>query len=127
MTLRVTLGSTAPRSGLSPYVLGLGLAGDPYTLRTMVSVYSPTGGAVVGMTLDGAGTSFGSGSDRRRSVARVAVDLKPGSKRTLAVTLLTGVPPKGGESTVIPRLWTTPAISPWRQSVRSADGCPLSR
>ena len=44
LRLRVTLRSSAPKSGLSESVLGLGLAGDPYTVRTLVSVHSPAGG-----------------------------------------------------------------------------------
>jgi hypothetical protein len=127
LTLRVSLGSTAPRSGLSPYVLGLGLAGDPYTLRTMVSIYSSTGGTVVSMKLDGTAASFGSGKDRRRAVGRIAVDLKPGTTRTLDVALLTGVPGNGAESAVVPQLRTTPGITAWSGSVRTADACSNRR
>jgi hypothetical protein len=127
LTLRVTLGSTAPRTGLSPYVLGMGLAGDPYTVRTVVSIYSSTGGVVDAMALDGQPTPFGSGRDRRRAVGIVTVDLKPGTKRTLEVSLLTGIPAVGSDSTLKPRLWTTPGVNPWKQSVGSADGCPISR
>jgi hypothetical protein len=125
--LRVTLGSTAPRTGLSPYVLASETSGDPYTLRTMVSVYSSTGGTVVGVKLDGTAANFGSGTDRRRSVARIAVDLKPGATRTLDVALLTGVPRKGGGSAVFPQLRTTPGITAWSSSVRTADGCASRR
>jgi hypothetical protein len=127
LKLKVVLGSTAPKSGLSEYVLGLGLAGDPYTVRTVVAVYGSTGGAMDSVTLDGKAVSFGSGRDRRRAVGIVAVDLKPGTERTLEVDLLTGVPRTGGDTTVTPRLWTTPGVRPWEQSVRSADGCPNTR
>ncbi|HEU4348278.1 MAG TPA: hypothetical protein VFR35_10865, partial [Actinoplanes sp.] len=127
LALRVTLGSTAPKAGLPPYVLGMGLAGDPYTIRTVVSIYSPTGGALDSMELDGEPTRFGSGRDRRRSVGIVTVDLKPGAERTLRVAMLTGVPRTGRDAPVVPRLWTTPAVNPWERSVRSADGCPIGR
>jgi hypothetical protein len=127
LKLRVVLGSTAPKSGLSEYVLGLGLAGDPYTVRTVVAIYGPTGGALNSIALDGEPVSFGSGRDRRRSVGIVAVDLKPGTERTLEVDLLTGVPRTGGDAKITPRLWTTPGVQPWEQSVRSADGCPITR
>lgn len=127
LKLRVVLGSTAPKSGLPPYVLGLGLAGDPYTVRTVVAVYGSTGGAMSGIALDGKQAPFGSGRDRRRPVGIVAVDLKPGTERTLEVDLLTGVPSSGGDATITPRLWTTPGVRVWEQSVRSADGCPSSR
>ena len=120
MRLRVTLGSTAPTSGLPPYVLGLRLSGDAYTVRTVVSVYSSTGGAVSRMTLDGEPVSFGAGRSRRR-------DVKPGARRTLEVVLLTGTPPAGSDGSLSPRLWTTPAVRPWKQSVGTADGCPIGR
>jgi hypothetical protein len=127
VTLRVTLGSTAPKAGLSSYVLGLGLAGDPYTVRTNVSIYSPTGGTVLEAKLDGDKQPFGSGGDRRRAVGTVTVDLKPGTSRTLEVTMLTGVPANGYGPTVTPRLVTTPGVVPWPQSTRSADGCPRNQ
>ena len=127
LKLRIVLGSTAPKSGLPPYVLGLGLAGDPYTLRTIVAVYGSTGGVMDGVLLDGEPVSFGSGRDRRRPVGVVAVDVKPGTKRTLDVDLLTGVPRTGGDTTITPRLWMTPGVRPWTQSVQSADGCPTTR
>jgi hypothetical protein len=125
--LRVTLGSTAPKTGLPPYVLGMGMAGEPYTIRTVVSIYSPTGGALDSMELDGEPTRFGSGRDRRRSVGIVTVDLKPGAERTLQVTMLTGVLPTGRDAPAVPRLWMTPGVNRWEQSVRSADSCSPSR
>jgi hypothetical protein len=126
LRLRVTLRSAVPRRGLSPYVLGLGLAGDPYTVRTVVSIYSPSGGSLMGMRLDGAPRSFGAGADGPRSVGMVAVDLKPGAAKTLEATLLTGVPP-AGDDTVAPQLWTTPAVTAWHKSVETADGCGSGR
>jgi hypothetical protein len=127
ITLRIVLGSTAPRSGLPSYVLGLGLAGDPYTIRTNVVVYSPTGGTMVGMRLDGVRQPFGSGRERRRAVGIITVDVRPGARRTLDATMLTGVPAGGYGPTVTPRLWTTPGVVPWRRMVHSGDGCPGSR
>jgi hypothetical protein len=105
----------------------MGLAGDPYTMRTVVAVYGSTGGTLKSIALDGKRVSFGSGRDRRRAVGIVAVDLKPGTERTLEVDLLTGVPRTGGDATITPRLWTTPGVRAWEQSVRSADGCPYAR
>jgi hypothetical protein len=127
ITLRVVLGSTAPKSGLPAYVLGLGLAGDPYTVRTNVSVYSPTGGAIAGMRLDGEKRSFGSGRDRRRAVGIITVDVRPGTRRTLDVTMLTGVPAGGYGTTVTPRLWTTPGLVSWDRMIHSGDGCRNTR
>ena len=96
-------------------------------MRTVVAVYGSTGGAMNSITLDGKPVSFGSGRDRRRAVGIVAVDLKPGTERILEADLLTGVPSTGGDAKITPRLWTTPGVRAWEQSVRSADGCPYTR
>ncbi|HEX9999955.1 MAG TPA: DUF4012 domain-containing protein [Actinoplanes sp.] len=127
LSLRVTLGSTAPESGLSPSVLGLGLAGHPYTLRTVIALYSPTGGSIGTLQLDRVERPFGSGRDRRRAVGVVTVDLQPGSERTLDVTMLTGVPRGGYGGTVTPRLRTTPGVAPWPKLVVSGTGCSTTR
>jgi hypothetical protein len=125
--LRVTLGSTAPSSGLSKSVTGLALAGDPYTIRTNVSIYSPTGGTVMDERLDGARPPVKAGSERRRWVSIVTVDLKPGQSRTLEADLLTGIPPAGAGPTLQPRLWTSPGANPWKLTVLPADDCRPTR
>jgi hypothetical protein len=127
LTLRVDLGSTAPKTGLSRHVLGLGLAGNPYTVRTNVSVYSPVGGALVAMDLDGEPKPFGTGRDRRRAVGIATLDVPPGTTRTLRVRLLSGVPADGYTGKVTPRLWLTPGIAPWPQTTESGQECPSSR
>jgi hypothetical protein len=125
LRLRVTLGSTAPSSGLPAYVLGLGLAGDPYTIRTNVLVFSPTGGGVVQARLDGQPVSQGSGVERGRNVSVVTVDLRPGTTRNLDVTLLTEALDAVGREhpAVTPQLWTTPGVMPWATTVASGAAC----
>lgn len=116
--LRVTLSSAAPRSGLTRSVLGLGLAGDPYTVRTLVYVFSPVGGAVREGRLDGAPINLGSGTERRRQVAVATVETPPGGSRTLDLTLLTPVGSAGG-----PELFLTPTANPWTTRVGPASSC----
>ncbi|MCW3842577.1 DUF4012 domain-containing protein [Micromonospora yasonensis] len=118
LRLRVTVHSTAPRSGLSKSVTGLALSGDRYTARTFVSVYSPTGGAVLGGRLDGRDTAMGSGTDGRRQVVVANVGVKPGLTRTLDLTLLTG---RTGAGTA--ELALTPTVTPWTTQVVSAPSC----
>ncbi|MEU5950250.1 DUF4012 domain-containing protein [Micromonospora sp. NPDC047465] len=118
LRLRVTLRSSAPKSGLSKSVLGLGLAGDPYTARTLVSVYSPAGGTVLTTHLDGVETAVGSGTERRRQVTTANVEVGPGDSRTLEVTVLTA---KTGVGTA--ELWLTPTATPWTTQVVSAQSC----
>ncbi|MTK04083.1 DUF4012 domain-containing protein [Micromonospora sp. CP22] len=118
LNLRVTLRSTAPASGLSESVLGLGRAGDPYTVRTLVSVYAPAGGAVLDTRLDGAETSVGNGTERRRQVAVVNVEIGPGGTRTLEISLLTGKTESGTAE-----LWLTPTATPWTTHVVTAPSC----
>jgi Protein of unknown function (DUF4012) len=129
LRLRVTLGSTAPRTGLPSYVLGLRLAGDPYTVRTNVLVFSPAHGSLTEVRLDGVAVPFGSGIDHHRSVGVLTVDLAPGQRRVIDATLLTAESPEGTEGvespdgTVTPDLWVTPGVAPWRLAVESVHIC----
>jgi hypothetical protein len=126
LRLTVRLRSTAPRTGLSRYVLGLGLAGDPYTARTNVSVFAPPGGALLDARLDGAAVPLGTGTEQGRFVGVVTVDVPPGGERTLEVTLHTAVPGPGA-GWQRPALRTTPTVTPWQQIVRSPDTCRPAR
>ncbi|GAA1773397.1 DUF4012 domain-containing protein [Luedemannella helvata] len=121
LRLRLRLRSTAPRSGLPRAVLGLGLAGDPYTVRTQVNVFSPVGGSVVDAREGGAQVALGSGREHGRAVASFMVDLAPGRARTLDVRVMTA--PAGGWSGPV-RLVTTPGITPWAVSTAGATPCP---
>ncbi|MGC5028671.1 DUF4012 domain-containing protein [Micromonospora sp. DT229] len=118
LSLRVTIRSTAPSSGLSRSVLGLARSGDPYTLRTLVSVYGPAGGTVLDARLDGAETAVATGTERRRQVATVNVEIGPGASKTLEVSLLTGKTDGGGAE-----LWLTPTAAPWTTQVVTAPSC----
>jgi hypothetical protein len=122
LRVKVTLGSKAPATGLSKSVLGLGLSGDPYTVRTNLMVFSPTGGSVADAFLDGAAAAFGSGFERGRQVAVVTIDLPPGTQKTLSVTLLSGPLPTV-DTPVTPVLWTTPGVSPWRTAITPGEPC----
>jgi hypothetical protein len=124
--LQVTLRSTAPATGLPKYVLGLGLAGDPYTVRTNVLIFSPAGGSVVDARLDGSPAQVGAGVERRRSVSVLTVDLKPSAERTVEITLLTE-PLTTGRAAVKPDLWVTPGVNPWLINTGSADKCSVTR
>ena len=116
LRLRVTLRSSAPKSGLSESVLGLGLAGDPYTVR-MVSVHSPPAGGArrpSGRRRDG-------GGQRHRTAPQVStanVEVGPGGSRTLEVTVLTATTGVGTAE-----LWLTPTATPWTTQVVSAPSC----
>jgi hypothetical protein len=118
LTLRLTLSSVAPASGLSKYVRNSAPALDPDTIRTLVSVFSPTGGSVVQARLDGAAVSLSAGSAGRRAVGIVTVDLAPGQSRQLDVTLLARA-----DTVRDVRLWTTPTVTPWRTAQPPADPC----
>ncbi len=121
LTVRLTLSSVAPATGLSQYVRNSAAALDPYTIRTFVSVFSPTGGTVVRARLDGAATPLSAGTDGtagRRSVGIVTVDLAPGKSRQLDVTLLARA-----DTVRQLRLVTTPTVTPWRTELRPAGSC----
>ncbi|MEU4715364.1 DUF4012 domain-containing protein [Micromonospora purpureochromogenes] len=118
LRLRFSLRSSAPTSGLNRSVLGAGKAGDPYTIRTLVYVFSPAGGAVMGARIDGADAALGSGTERRRQVGVANVEVPPGATRTLDVDLLTGRNTAG-----TPELRLTPTATPWTTQVVSAPSC----
>jgi hypothetical protein len=116
--LRLTLSSSAPKSGLTPSVLGGGMAGDPYTARTLVYVFSPARGLLLKARLDGAETPTGSGVERGRRVGIVTVDIPPGRSRVLEVSLLTPATSTGAAD-----LWLTPGATPWTTQINSAPPC----
>jgi hypothetical protein len=118
LRLRVTLGSTAPRAGLTASVLGLGMSGEPYTLRTLVYVVSPVAGAVVRVRLDGRPAPAGAGLLRGRRVGVLAVDLPPGRTRVIEADLLTPVTRDGAVD-----LRLTPGVTPWTTQVEPARTC----
>ncbi|GAB1645872.1 DUF4012 domain-containing protein [Krasilnikovia sp. MM14-A1259] len=108
--LRVTLASSAPSHGLARSVLGLGLAGDPYTMRTHVMVFSPTGGDIVDAARDGRPVSWAVGAERGRVVGKVTVDLRPGARQTLDFHLVAGTPP-ASVAWAPARLRSTPGLT----------------
>jgi hypothetical protein len=120
--LHLTLRSTAPASGLSPYVTGLAMSGNPYVLRTNVSIFSPAEGVVADMSVDGVPTAYGSGAEGNRSVAVLTVDLPPGATRTVDVELWTAPLPDHPQE-VRPALWVTPLVEPWTMATSSHKGC----
>lgn len=122
LALTVTLGSTAPRSGLSESVLGYkerpSASADRYTFRTLVSVYSPVGGAVLRARLDGKPIGLGAGRERRHQIGVAAVDLSPGQRRVLEVDLLTPVTDIG-----VADLRLTPLATSSTTRISSAPSC----
>jgi hypothetical protein len=120
LRLTVTLGSSAPRSGLPRSVTGLSLAGEG-VLRTNLLVYAPTGGSPVAARQDGAEVDFGTGYEKGREVAVFAVDLAPGATSTVVVDLQTA--PLETKGSVEPRLITTPGITPWTTRLQPGRGC----
>ncbi|WP_432837658.1 DUF4012 domain-containing protein [Dactylosporangium sp. CA-092794] len=124
LTATLTLGSTAPASGLPAGVLTYQGITDPYTARTFVSVYAPTGWGVLDAQLDGAPVSIASGTDRGRMVALTTLDVRPGQRRTLRVRLSA---PDDGAGPWTPAVWTTPTVAPWSITTRSPDSCGRGR
>nr|WP_232534213.1 DUF4012 domain-containing protein [Plantactinospora sp. KBS50] len=120
--LRVTLASTAPRSGLTESVLGYGFRDSlnipAYTTRTVLAVYGPAGGSVLSAALDGRRTAIGTGRERRRPIGMVALDLRPGQSRTVQVDLLAPATASGAAD-----LWLTPGVTPWTTSISPTPSC----
>jgi hypothetical protein len=92
-------------------VLGLGLAGDPYTVRTQVLLVSPAKGALARVWVDGEPVPVGSGRERERTVGVLMVDVPPGGSRTIEADLLTAEYP--ADAPPVPSLWVTPTVTSW--------------
>ncbi|MFY1702344.1 MULTISPECIES: DUF4012 domain-containing protein [Micromonospora] len=119
LRLRLTLHSSVPRDGLTSSVLGPAKHVPPYTVRTLVNVFSPAGGTVLGGRLDGTEVALGSGTERGRHVVVANVELGPGKSRTLEVDLLTAVDTTVGTA----HLWHTPTATPWTTQIDTAPAC----
>jgi hypothetical protein len=114
--LRVTLRSTAPRTGLPKSVLG-GAAGlAPGLIRTNVLFFSPVDGAIEDAKVDGAPVGVSTGFERGRMVGYVTIDLPPGAEHRVDLTVST--PAIGDRDPLTPQFRTTPTSTPW--DVRSA-------
>jgi hypothetical protein len=125
LQLRITLGSTAPSSGLPPDVLGLALAGKPYVMRTNVLVFSTVKGALVDMNLDGHPVPFGQGIERRRLVGILSVDLQPGQTRTLIVNALTQPYSSDNSEPSSVGLSVTPGVNLWQLGADADMKCAV--
>ncbi|WP_432826450.1 DUF4012 domain-containing protein [Dactylosporangium sp. CA-092794] len=121
LTVRVTLSSSAPSSGLPETVTGLAQAG-PYVARSNVLVFAPTGGAIASAALDGAPAPMGTGVERGRMVGVVTLDVPPGGRRTVELTVLTR-DTRTGPARIEPRLQTTPMARPWAITTGSTQRC----
>lgn len=119
LDLRVTMASTAPTGGLSPYVLGLAKAG-PYVLRTNVLLIGPAGGRLDDIRVGGAAVSVARGEQNSRPVAMVTVDLPPGASKNITATVGVRADPA---TAVTPRLLLTPGVHPWATTVEPLDSC----
>lgn len=120
MHVTVTLTSTAPSSGLPDYVTGLAMGG-PYVTRTNVMLFSPTGGSVQDVTVDGKAAGVGSGTEGDRMVGILTVDLKPGETKTVTATVLSGALPTSGMTGL--QLRTTPLSTPGTIDVGPPSAC----
>ena len=92
LTVTVDIGSTAPpeAAGYPPYLSGQGQVTPGHSL-TNVMVYTPSGGVIDRVTVDGAEYPLlGLYSHLDMEVAQVTVDLGPGESRRLVVEMQTG-------------------------------------
>ncbi|MET7424812.1 DUF4012 domain-containing protein [Dactylosporangium sp. NPDC005555] len=122
LRVETTFTSQVPPSGLPAYVLGLGLAGDPYTMRLNVSLFAPTGGGLAEARLDGRQIAVASGFERSRQVSMATVDIAPGATRTLVALLDAGTAEGRQTQALTPQLWTTPTVNGWTIRTAPAPG-----
>jgi hypothetical protein len=116
--VRVTLSSTVPDHGLPDAVNG-GQYGLPrYVMRTNVLFFAPSGGAIASAKSGGEPVGISTGTERGRMAGYLTVDLEPGAKKVVEVSVLTaeGV----GRGSLTPELRTTPTAFPWKIAVKIA-------
>ena len=91
LAVEVRLRSSAPRSGLSPYVAGEGRNGlTPYWMRNSFLLVAPTGGRIDEVTLDGQDAVSSTADLYGRSASSTTVDLAPEQAKTLRYVVYTG-------------------------------------
>ncbi|WP_051266599.1 DUF4012 domain-containing protein [Nakamurella lactea] len=122
LALSATFANDAPKTGLSPYVLGGVGTGKPYQLRTNILLFAPTGGSLGAVLVDGTAVPTLRGTDHGRQVAVVTLDLMPGQKATVTADL--AAPDPGDGSTLVdPRLITTPGPRLWDNHAERYPAC----
>jgi hypothetical protein len=117
---KLSLTSTAPKSGLPEYVTGLAMGGD-YVTRTNVMIFTPTGGKIESATANGDRVFLAGGIEKGRRVGILTVDLKPGESADITVTIDSGPLPSDGLQGL--ELRTTPMASPVPITVGTAIDC----
>ncbi|MDQ1657308.1 MAG: hypothetical protein QOD41_2391 [Cryptosporangiaceae bacterium] len=127
LKLTVTLGSAAPARGLTTDVLGLALGGKPYTIRTNVLVFSPTGGGIGEALVDGRKVHIGTGTDHQRSVGVLTVYLLPGTQKKIEFSLFTDVYPQTQNASPGIDLRLTPTVNPWKIHSQVVSPCRVAR
>ncbi|GAA1735810.1 DUF4012 domain-containing protein [Aeromicrobium alkaliterrae] len=120
LSVRTQLRSTVPTdpSGLPLSVLGLAPYAPPGTMVVRVRAYTPSGGTVGTVTVDGAEVPLETHVEGDRIVAYVEVQLAPGATSDVRVSM-TG----GAGQTADGRLLTTPGISPGQSDVAFRSSC----
>ena len=106
LDVTVTLRSTVPKDlPMPPSLLGPGIDGVPAgTMRNSLYVYSPVGGQITEVTVDGEEVPFGEYTYRNREVSWLTFDNARGEKRVIEYEVRSGE--YGGGN---PTLQTTPA------------------
>ncbi|WP_229051956.1 DUF4012 domain-containing protein [Aeromicrobium sp. Leaf350] len=120
LTVRTELRSTVPvdPSRLPLSVLGLSPYAPPGTMVLRVRAYTPSGGSVEAVEVDGAEVPFETQVSGDRLVAYVEVQLAPGATSDVRVRMT------GGEGqTEDGRLLTTPGLQPGQTDVGFRTAC----
>ncbi len=120
-SLQATFRYTAPKAGLSAYVLGLATAG-PYVLRTNVMVFGPLHGDLSDIKVDGVGVPVAWASESGRKVGLITIDQKPGTD-TVVTAQLTLDASSAIAGQFKPRLVVTPGVKPWKVTTGAYSSC----
>jgi hypothetical protein len=119
LTVEARLRSSAPTSGLSPYVAGEGRFGvPPYTMRNTILLVAPSGGRVDEVTVDGKNAVSSTADLGGRQGSSTTVDLAPDEQKTVHYVVYTG----SGQTDDI-RLLSTPLADGTGGEAFVGSGC----
>jgi hypothetical protein len=119
-TLRTDLRARTPAkvSKLPVAVTGDGTYTPPGTMRVVVRIYAPFGGAIEYLALDGVQQTVYADTHHGRNVTRVVLTLQPGATHNITARIQSA---KGQTDAAV--LALTPGVAPLRNNARVASAC----
>lgn len=118
LSTRTSLISDAPSNVADLFVAGAGGFVPRGVMLINVRIYSPHGGAVTKLEVNGKEQSISPAKHKGRNVVRASVRIKPGETHVITTTMLSGPDQKADAI-----FSTTPGVNPTRNNVVTKSAC----